>query len=286
MVASTAYLQRGGITTSSSDALYADLSTATAATINEFRQALQIQTLLEKDARAGTRYAEIVKAHFGVDFQDVTYRPEFLGGTSTTINMDSVPQTSETGTTPQGNLAAFGTAGLSGGGFTKSFNEHCIVIGIASVRADLTYQQGLNRMFSRSTRYDYYWPALAHLGEQAVFNKEIYIQDPAIDTGATGTPDNDKIFGYQERWAEYRYKPSLITGKMRSNDANSLDLWHLSQEFGSLPALNQAFIEENPPIDRIVAVPTEPHFQLDCYFKMTCARPMPPDRDWETDPGN
>ena len=246
--------------------LFADLSTATASTINQLRQAFQIQKLLERDARSGTRYSEIVKAHFGVNFMDVTYRPEFLGGTSTPVNVTSVPQTSESGTTPQGTLAAFGTATINGGGFTKSFTEHCIVMGIASVRADLTYQQGLNRMFSRSTRYDFYFPALAHIGEQSVLNKEIYMQNAAAD---------DDVFGYQERWAEYRYKPSLITGKLRSNDTASLDAWHLSQEFGSLPALNQTFIEETPPMDRVVAVTTEPDFLMDCYFNLQCARPMP-----------
>jgi hypothetical protein len=255
--------------------IYADLSTATAATINQLRQAFQIQKLLERDARSGTRYSEIVKAHFGVQFQDVTYRPEFLGGNSTPINVTSVPQTSESGTTPQGTLAAFGTATVNGGGFTKSFTEHCIVMGIASVRADLTYQQGLNRMYSRSTRYDYFWPALAHIGEQSTLMKELYCQNPATDTGSTGTPDNERVFGYQERWAEYRYKPSLITGKLRSNDAASLDAWHLSQEFSSLPGLNQTFIEETPPMDRVVAVTTEPDFLMDCYFNLQCARPIP-----------
>ena len=255
--------------------LVADLSTAVSATINQLRQSFQIQKLLERDARSGTRYAEIVKAHFGVNFMDVTYRPEFLGGNSTPISINSVPQTSETNTTPQGTLAAYGTAVMQGGGFTKSFTEHCIIMGIASVRADLTYQQGLNRMYSRSTRYDYYWPALAHIGEQSILTKELYCQAPSTDTGSTGTPDNERVFGYQERWAEYRYKPSLITGKLRSNDAVSLDAWHLSQEFGSTPELNQTFIEESPPIDRVVAVPSEPDLIMDCYFNLQCARPMP-----------
>jgi hypothetical protein len=255
--------------------LEADLSSATAATINQLRQAFQIQKLLERDARSGTRYSEIVKAHFGVNFLDVTYRPEFLGGDSVPIQVNSVPQTSESNTTPQGTLSAYATATAQGGGFTKSFTEHCIVMGIASVRADLTYQQGMNRMFSRSTRYDFYWPALAHIGEQSVLMKELYMQDPTQDTGATGTPDNERVFGYQERWAEYRYKPSLITGKLRSNDAQSLDSWHLSQEFSSLPGLNQTFIEETPPIDRVVAVTTEPDLIMDCYFNLQCARPMP-----------
>lgn len=255
--------------------LQADLSTATAATINQLRQAFQIQKLLERDARSGTRYSEIVKAHFGVNFLDVTYRPEFLGGNSTPITIQTVPQTSESNTTPQGTLSGFGLGSMTGGGFTKSFTEHCIVMGIASVRADLTYQQGLDRMFSRSTRYDFYWPALAHIGEQSVLMKELYCQDPATDTGSTGTKDNERVFGYQERWAEYRYKNSKITGKMRSNDAASLDAWHLSQEFTSLPGLNQTFIEETPPMDRVVAVTTEPDFTMDCYFNLQCARPMP-----------
>jgi hypothetical protein len=256
--------------------LYADLSTATAATINQLRQSFQIQKLLERDARSGTRYSEIVKAHFGVNFMDVTYRPEFLGGTSTPINIQQVPQTSSTdATTPQGNLAAFGTASLQGGGFTKSFTEHCIILGIASARADLTYQQGMNRMWSRQTRYDFYWPALAHIGEQAILNKEIYCQDQSTDTGATGTPDNERVFGYQERWAEYKYKPSLITGVLRSSHPTSLDAWHLSQEFSSLPELNEAFITENPPMDRVTAVNTEPDFIMDMYFNYQCARPMP-----------
>jgi hypothetical protein len=266
LYAASTQLEISGTTGTAGQKLYVDLSSATAATINQLRQAFQIQKLLERDARSGTRYSEIVKAHFGVNFMDVTYRPEFLGGTSTPINVTSVPQTSESGTTPQGTLAAFGTATINGGGFTKSFTEHCILMGIASVRADLTYQQGLNRMFSRSTRYDFYFPALAHIGEQSVLNKEIYMQNTAAD---------DDVFGYQERWAEYRYKPSLITGKLRSNDAASLDAWHLSQEFGSLPALNQTFIEETPPMDRVVAVTTEPDFLMDCYFNLQCARPMP-----------
>jgi len=255
--------------------LKADLSAATASTINELRQAFQIQKLLERDARSGTRYAEIVKSHFGVTFQDVTYRPEYLGGNSVPINISQVPQTSESGTTPQGNLAAYGTAMMNGGGFTKSFTEHCVVMGIASVRADLTYQQGLDRMWSRSTRYDFFWPALSHIGEQAVLNKELYAQDQTVDTGATGTPDNERVFGYQERWAEYRYKQSKITGQLRSSAALSLDAWHLSQEFSSLPELNEVFITESPPMDRVVAVPSEPDFLMDCYFNYQCARPMP-----------
>ncbi len=257
-----------GSTTSATNKMYADLSTATAATINQLRQAFQIQKLLERDARGGTRYAEIVKAHFRVDFQDVRYRPEYLGGGSSPVSISQVPQTSSTdATTPQGNLSAYGTANLSGHGFTKSFTEHCYIIGLVNVRADLTYQQGLNRMWSRQTRYDFYWPALAHIGEQAVLNKEIFAE-------GTGN-DDDGVFGYQERFAEYRYKPSNITGTFRSNAAASLDPWHLSIDFAALPVLNASFIEDDPPIDRVIAVPAEPHFLFDGHFSMNCARPMP-----------
>ncbi len=248
--------------------LIADLSSATAATINELRQAFQIQRLLERDARGGTRYIELIKSHFGVSSPDARLqRPEYLGGGSTPVNITPVTQQSSTDTTtPQGNLAAFGTAHLSNHGFSKSFTEHTIIIGLVSVRADLTYQQGLNRMFSRSTRYDFYWPALSHLGEQSILNKEIM---------ADGTAADDAVFGYQERYAEYRYKPSNITSLFRSNATGSLDAWHLSQEFGSLPALNASFIEDNPPIDRIVAVPSEPDFIFDSHMSLRCVRPMP-----------
>ena len=160
-----------------------------------------------------------------------------------------------------------GTALLNNHGFTMSFTEHCLIIGLVSVRADLTYQQGLNRMFSRRTRFDFYWPALAHIGEQAILRKEIY---------ATGVPANDDVvFGYQERFAELRYKPSLITGLFRSSAAGTLDSWHLSQEFGSAPVLDATFIQETPPMDRVLAVPSQPDFLFDSHFSMHCARPMP-----------
>ncbi len=249
--------------------LEADLSTATAATINQLREAFQIQRLYERDARGGTRYIEILKSHFGVTSPDSRLqRSEFLGGGSTPISIMPIPQTSFTsaGTTPQGNVSAYGTVILNGHGFTKSFVEHCVLIGLVSVRADLTYQQGLNRMWSRQIRWDYYWPALAHIGEQAVLNKEIF---------ADGSANDDLVFGYQERYAEYRYKPSSITSLFRSTQPSSLDLWHLSIDFSSLPLLNSSFIQENPPIDRIIAVPSEPHFLFDSYFNLKCARPMP-----------
>jgi DNA-binding transcriptional regulator YdaS (Cro superfamily) len=258
----------GSATGQVSRQLYADLSDATAATINQLRQAFQIQKLYERDARGGTRYTEIVRSHFGVVSPDARLqRPEYLGGGKDRINVNPIAQTSSTDTTtPQGNMSAFATTGFSGHSFSKSFTEHSVVIGMACVFADLNYQQGLNRGFSRQTRWDFYWPALAHIGEQAVLNKEIYAQ---------GTTADDDVFGYQERFAEYRYKPSMITGQMRSNYAQSLDNWHLAQEFGSLPALNASFIEENPPVDRVIAVPSEPHVLMDMFFDFKCARPMP-----------
>ena len=249
----------------------ADLSTATAATINALRQAFQIQRLYERDARGGTRYTEILRSHFGVVSPDQRLqRPEYLGGGTTTVGIQTVPQTSETdANTPQGNLAGYGTQSSNGIGFNKSFVEHCVILGIASVRADLNYQQGLDRMFSRQTRWDYFWPALSHLGEMSVLNKEIYSQ------GTAGGTDDDDVFGYQERWAEYRYKPSKITGQMRSNFAQSLDTWHLAQDFASLPTLGSTFINETPPIARVIAVPSEPEFLFDAYFSYHCVRPMP-----------
>jgi len=248
--------------------LVADLSEATAATINQLRQAFQIQKLYERDARGGTRYIEILKSHFGVTSPDARLqRPEYLGGGTQPISLNPVAQTGETTVdSPQANLAAYGTLSMNGHGFQKSFVEHCIIIGLVSIRADLTYQQGLNRMFSRSTRWDFYWPALSHIGEQAVLNKEIY---------ADGSSADEDVFGYQERFAEYRYKPSLITGQFRSSAATSLDTWHLSQDFGALPALNNSFIQEVPPVERVIAVPTEPHLILDTYMSLRCARPMP-----------
>jgi hypothetical protein len=248
--------------------IYADLSDATASTINQLRQAFQIQKLYERDARGGTRYTEILQAHFGVTSPDARMqRPEYLGGGSTPININPVAQTSSTdATTPQGNMAAFGTASFSNHGFTKSFTEHCVIIGLANVRADLTYQQGLNRMWTREGRWDFYWPALAHIGEQAVLSKEIY---------ADGSAGDQDVFGYQERFAEYRFKPSLITGKFRSTYATSLDVWHLAQEFSSRPTLNDTFIQDTPPLSRVLAVETEPQILFDSFAKLVCTRPMP-----------
>ena len=246
--------------------LIADLSDATAATINQLRQAFQVQKLLERDARGGTRYVELVKSHFGVTTPSAGWRSEYLGGGTRMVNISPIAQTSETSTSPQGNLAAMGTVSLDGIGFTKSFTEHSTLIGLVNVRADLTYQQGLNRMWSRQTRYDFYWPSLANIGEQAVLNQELVYTGTSVDTEA---------WAYQERYAEYRYKPSIITGKFRSNASGTLDSWHLAQDFVGLPPLNAAFIEDNPPVDRVIAVPSEPEFLFDGYFNMRCVRPMP-----------
>uniref|UniRef100_UPI004048C2F0 major capsid protein n=1 Tax=Flavobacterium sp. TaxID=239 RepID=UPI004048C2F0 len=248
--------------------LYADLTDATAATINQLREAFQIQKLYERDARGGTRYTEIIQSHFGVTSPDARLqRPEYIGGGKDRINVNPVSQLSSTdATSPLGSMGGYATTGFTGHKFSKSFTEHSIIIGMACVFADLTYQQGLPRHFSRSTRFDYYFPVLAHLGEQAILNKEIYTQ---------GTSADDDAWGYQERWAEYRYKPSWVSGQMRSNDATTLDTWHLAQDFASLPALNDSFIEENPPVARVIAVPSEPDMLLDLYFKLNCTRPMP-----------
>ena len=252
----------------------ADLSAATAATINQLRQSFQIQKLLERDARGGTRYTEIIRSHFGVISPDARLqRPEYIGGGSTPININPIAQTSATGqtgaSTPLGNLAAMGTALAHNHGFTQSFTEHGVIIGMVSVRADLTYQQGLSKMWSRSTRYDFYFPAFAALGEQAVLNKEIYV------TG--NTTDND-VFGYQERWAEYRYNPSRISSLFRSTAAGTIDAWHLAQKFTSVPTLNSSFIVDNPPVSRVVAVGAAANgqqFIFDSFFDVRKTRPMP-----------
>jgi len=254
--------------------LYTDLSSATAVTINQLRQSFQIQKLLERDARGGTRYTEILRSHFGVTSPDARLqRPEYLGGGTTPINISPIAQTSATNVTgsatPQGNLAAMGTYLAKGHGFSQSFVEHGYVIGVVSVRADLTYQQGLRRHWSRSTRYDYYFPAFAMLGEQAILNKEIYV---------TGGSADSNVFGYQERWAEYRYNPSEITGLFRSTASGTIDPWHYAQKFTSLPTLNNTFIQDNPPLARNLAVGTGANGQqllLDAFFNINAARPLP-----------
>lgn len=244
-----------------------DLTSATGSTISQWRQALQIQVMLEIDARSGTRYTEVVRAHFHVTSPDARMqRSEFLGSSSSPINITPVAGTNPAGSSLVGQLGAFGTSVFNNHGFTKSFTEHCVLLGLCSVRADLTYQQGLHRMFSRDDKLDFYFPALARIGEQAIINKEIFMDNSATD---------DLVFGYQERFSEYKYKNSTIHGQFRSDAATSLDAWHLSQDFSTQPLLNSTFIQDTPPVPRVVAVDTEPEFIADFYHKLICARPMP-----------
>ncbi len=251
--------------------MYADLSEATSATINQLRLAFQIQKMYERDARGGSRYVEIIKSHFGVTTPSAGWRTEYLGGGSSPIGITPVAQT-----TPdpqgqddevQGSLAGYGTASISGNGFTKSFTEHCLVIGLVCARADLNYQQGLPRKFQRKTRFDHYFPALSHIGEQAVLQSEIF---------ASGVPaEDDIVLGYQERWAEMRYSKSAITGAMRSTHSLTLDPWHLAQDFENAPTLSAQFIEQDTPIERVIAVPTEKHLIFDSFTQFRHARPLP-----------
>jgi len=257
---------------SSFDSLEADLSSATAATINDLRLAFQTQRLLERDARSGTRYVETLKAHWGVTSPDFRLqRPEFLGGGSSPINVTPVAQTSGQPTPAAddklGNLAGFGT--VSGKhSFTQSFVEHGVVIGLVNVRGDITYSQGIDRYWEKSTRYDFYYPVLSNIGEQSVLNKEIW---------ADGSANDDAVFGYQERYAEYRYMQSKLTGLMRPDASGTLAAWHLSEDFATLPTLGDTFIQSNlgTPLDRAIAISTEPHLIADFFFDIKAARPLP-----------
>lgn len=258
-----------GVVPTGESGLYADLTQATAVTVNQLREAFAIQHFLEADARGGTRYIELVRQHFNTVSPDARQqRPEYLGGSSRPLSVQTVAQTSaSTADSPQGNLAAFVTAQHSAS-WIKTFTEHTLILGLCNIRADLSYQQGLPRMFSRRTKFDFYWPELANLSEQTVLNKEIYAQ---------GTYQDDEPFGYQERWAEYRYHPNMITGLFRSTAPLTLDYWHLAQKFDNLPTLSEDFISEHVPIDRVLAVSTSqaPNMIVDGYFNVRCARPMP-----------
>lgn len=252
-----------------SKSTYADLDSSSIFTISSLRTAFQMQKFYERLARGGSRYTEVLRSFFGVVSPDARLqRPEFLGSFTKMVSVNPIAQTSATdNTSPQGNLSAYGVTASKFHGFTKSFVEHGYIIGFVSARADLTYQQGINKMWLRSTVYDFYWPTFAHLSEQAIELREIYAQ---------GTKEDTTVFGYQERYAEYRYKPSQITGKFRSSvTGGNLDVWHLSQFFSNAPTLNEEFITENPPIKRIVAVQDEPEFLLDIGFRYTTVRPMP-----------
>lgn len=254
--------------------LYADLENATAATINELRLAFQLQKLYERDARGGTRYIEIIKSHFGVTSPDARLqRPEYLGGERIPINIDQVIQTSGTmeGTTPQGNTGAYSLTGNQGSYFKHSFVEHGYVLGLACVRTEHTYQQGLEKIWNRKNRFDFYWPALANIGEQAILNKEIYLQ--------SSKEANEQAFGYQEAWAEYRYKPSRVSSAFRSNiTTGSLDAWHYADYYEELPKLSAEWVQETyKNVDRTLAVQStlEDQYIADFWFKCTCTRPMP-----------
>lgn len=247
--------------------LYAKLTDATSSTINAIRVAVTTQQFLERDARGGTRMNEIIKSHFGVTVPDFrAVYPEYLGGSTDSIGISTVPQTSQTATTPQGTLSAFGTLN-SDSYWSKSFTEFGLVMAIANVRADITYQKGVDKIWTRSTRYDLYWPDFAQLGEQAILQQEIELTDPA---GAT----NDDVWGYIPRYDEYRFKPSRMAGAMRSTHATSLDAWHLSEEL-STPALDSTFIQSNTPMARIEAVSAAADFTIDCWFDYRCVRPIP-----------
>jgi len=248
--------------------LYADLTAATGVSINALRESVAIQRLLERDARGGTRYTELIKSHFGVTSPDFRLqRPEYLGGGKSFINVSPVANTSATATEDQGELRGIGTGQISGHGWAKSFTEHGYIIGIVRARGDLTYWQGLDKMWTRSTRYDFYIPALANLGEQSVLNKELFVSN----TAAT----DDAVFGYQERWAEYRYRPSRLAGKFNPDTTTPLSFWHLAEDFSAAGPLNQTFIEDQTPMSRVTTVTTQPDFLLDLWFDYKCARPIP-----------
>ncbi len=260
-------IQNSGNTGLEANKLFADLSGATSATINAIRLSVATQQFLERDARGGTRANEIVRSHFGVTVPD--YRavyPEYLGGSTDRISIQQVPQTSQTATTPQGTLSAFGTL-TSQSGWSKSFTEFGLIMGLANVRADITYQKGVDKIWTRSTRYDLYWPDFSTLGEQAILQQEIELTDPAGGT-------NDDVFGYIPRFDDLRFKPSRMAGPFRSTHSASLDPWHLSEEL-STPALNATFIQSNTPMDRIEAVTAEADFTIDCWFQYNCVRPIP-----------
>ena len=258
------------VTGATSGKLYADLTSSLGPTltINSLRESVAIQRLLERDARGGTRYVEMIKSQFGVTSPDFRLqRPEYLGGGRSMVNISPVANQSGTGT--QGNLAGIGAGALVGHGFAKSFTEHGYIIGLIRARGDITYFQGLDRMWSRSTRYDFYIPALANLGEQAILNKELYVSN------SSGT--DDSVFGYQERWSEYRNKQSQVVGLFNPGVSGNLGFWHLAESFGSVPGLNQTFIEDATPMSRIKVSELEddPDFILDAWFDYKCARPMP-----------
>jgi hypothetical protein len=258
-----------GLYNGTTTGVIADLSNATAASINEWREAFQLQRYLERDARSGTRYCEHIQAHWNVTDPSmaVLQRSEYIGGGRAKVEVVPVAQTeSSDASTAQGTLTAVGYLEKDKIRWTKSFTEHGCLLGIMCLTGDVRYQQGVGRMWNRRTRFDYYAPVFAHLGEQEVLNKELFVQDAAAD---------DNVFGYQERWSDYRTKMSEICGQLRSDYTSSLDSWHLAPDFAALPSLNQTFIEDETPVDRVIAVPAEPHLIFDTYAKYHCTRAMP-----------
>lgn len=249
--------------------LGAKLDEVQSATINNLRQAFAVQQFMEADARGGTRYREIVRNHFGVDIDDKTVQiPEYLGGQRYMINVNQVVQTSATDTTsPQGNAAAISVTPFMENSFTKSFQEHGYVIGVCCIRNDNTYQQGIEKLWSRTEKFDFYWPEFAHLGEQAILNKEIYVQ---------GNESDEKAFGYQEAYSEYRMTPNRVCGAFRSNAAQTLDSWHYADNYEKLPTLSQEWLAtDKTVIDRTIAVQNQPQFIMDVLVENDAVRPMP-----------
>lgn len=260
---------------------YADLSTNLTDVVNTLRTAFQTQKFLERDARGGTRYIELILSHFGVTNPDFRLqRPEYLGGGVSDINSTPIPQTTPTGiagtTTKLGDLAAFSTALSNRNGFTKSFTEHGYILGIMNIRVkDISYQQGLHKLWTRNTRYDFYWPVFAHLGEQTITRSEIYHVGDAAGANTDAT-----VWGYQERYAEYRYKPSIVTGLFKSAATGTLDTWHFAQKYASAPSLNSTFLPDDSTnmIDRNLALTHSgavAQFKVDIFHKLHCARAMP-----------
>lgn len=249
--------------------LGARMDNVASATVNQLRQAFQVQKYYEQLARGGSRYREMIYSLFHTKISDKTVQiPEYLGGTRITINMSQVIQTSGTTTeSPQGNTAAVSVTPYNGSMFTKSFEEHGFVIGVCCIRHDHTYQQGLERMWSRKTNLDFYYPVFANLGEQAILKKELYL---------TGTATDEQAFGYQEAWAEYRMKPNRISGKFRSNATGTLDSWHYGDNYKETPSLSQAWMKEgDSEIQRTLAVDNEPQFIMDTVIDNTSVRPIP-----------
>ena len=249
--------------------LGADLSNVTGATINNLRQAFAVQQFMEADARGGTRYREVIRNHFGVEIDDKTVQiPEYLGGQRYMINVNQVVQTSATDSkSPQGNAAAISVTPFMENSFTKSFQEHGYVIGVCCIRNDNTYQQGIEKLWSRTEKFDFYWPEFAHLGEQAILNKEIYAQ---------GTAEDEKAFGYQEAYSEYRMTPNRVCGAFRSNAEQPLDAWHYADKYSKLPTLSQEWLAtDKSVIDRTIAVPSQPQFIMDVLVENDAVRPMP-----------